>query len=173
LGSLELDYSDAGIDEGFSDARILDDEFKSIATQYVDQCMGVTARSTMARMIYAPYVHWRQAAAAYAKAKERKCGLMWYEDAILYLSSRPWDDPEIFWTDLRQRSVDLLFWRFSVKETLLNVSISKTYENAIKAEIAKTLSSEASPIYKLHQINSSLIKYYHWGGMRREPGHRP
>jgi len=163
LGYIKLNYHDAGIDEGFSEARIRDDDFKTIAAQYVDQCSGATARATMARIIFAPYVHWRQAAAAYTTAKERKCGLMWYEDAILYLSTRPWDDSCISWTDLRQHSVDLLFWRFSVKETLLDVSISKTYENAIKAEIAKTLSSEASPIYKLHQINSSLIKYYHWG----------
>jgi len=163
LGYIKLNYHDARIDEGFSDARIRDDDFKTIAAQYVDQCSGATARATMARMIFAPYVHWCQAAAAYTTAKERKCGLMWYEDAILYLSTRPWDDPCISWTDLRQQSVNILFWNFSVKDTLLDVSISKLYENTIKAEIVKTLSSEASPTYKLHQINSRLIKYYHWG----------
>jgi len=163
LGSIKLDYNAASIDEGFSDARILDDDFKEIATEYIDQCSGATARATMARMIYAPYVHWRKAKAAYATAKERKCGLMWYEDAILYLSTKPWDDPGISWTDLRKQSVNLLFWNFSVKDTLLDVSISKLHENAIKAEIAKILSSEASPNFKLHLINNSLIKYYHWG----------
>ncbi len=163
LGRAKYDYADADIEEGFSCARISDEEFKGIVQQYVQQCRGGdTARAVMARMVIAPFLFWQRGRDAVDTAKVNKCGLMWWEDEILFLSSKPWDDAQISWVDLRADPQDVLFWTVSVKDSMLDVQIAKEREKAIKSEIKKALASEAAPGFKLNQINASMIKYYHW-----------
>jgi len=162
LGRLRFDYNDADIEEGFSDSKINDQEFQSLVQQYVQQCSGETARAVMARMIFGPFVHWRQGVKAAELAKTNDCGVHWWEDEILFLTTSPFNMENVTWTDLRSDHQDVVFWQVGIKNGLLNIQVSKKKEKAIKDEITKILKTDGLPAFKLHQVNASMKKYYHW-----------
>lgn len=162
LGRKKFIWENAILKDGFADAQISDQDFIDIASQYLQQHRGETARAVFARMIFAPFVFWQQARESVQIAQEHNCGLMWYEDEALFLTRKPWDAPDVEWSDLRANPQDILFWRVGVKEELLNVVVRPSREKSLRDEIKDILASDTKPAYKLSGVNACLKRYYNW-----------
>jgi len=160
LGRVPLDFSFADLRDGAEDAMITDQIFLLRATDILPQAIGDTARAELVRMIFAPLAFRLDGKAALAEARAHKCGLLWYENEILFLSRKPFAYPGIIWTDLSQESADVLHWRISFQYGDLNARIAPRVIKEIKSEVRNIFDSDSTPEWKLARINKQTQKFY-------------
>ncbi len=163
LGRVPLDFSSADLRDGAKDALITDQKFLEAATEFMPQGVGETARAELVRIIFAPLAFRLQGQDALTAARCHKCGLMWYENEILFLSRKPFDFFRVAWTDLSKSSADVLHWRVSFRCGNVNILIAPHVMKAIKNDIRDILKGCATPQGKISLINKQTQKFYHLG----------
>ena len=145
----------------FSSTSINDPAFYNLCSGYLSHCQGHTALPNFSRLIFGPFVFPDIEKKAMDSAKEHNCGIMWWEDEILFLSTKAFDFPGAHWHDLRRTKYqEALHWNISIEKDKLQVLVKKQIIKDIKNKIESVLKSENTPGHKLAQINAQLQKFY-------------
>jgi len=144
----------------FSSVGISDSAFQDLCSEYLSHCRGHTALPMFARLIFGPFVFPDPIKQAVDTAKNHNCGIMWWEDEILFLSTKTFDFPGLHWHDLRVKKQDVLHWTISVEKGKLQALVRKQIIKDIKNKIESVIKSDSTPAHKMVQINIQLKKFY-------------
>jgi len=143
----------------FSSVGISDSAFQDLCSGYLSYCQGATALPIFSRLVFGPFVFSDLIKQAMDAAKKQNCGIMWWEDEILFLSTKAFDFPGVYWHDLRTNQ-EVLHWNMFIEKGKLQVLVKKQIIKDIKDKIEAVIKSDSTPAHKMVQINNQLKKYY-------------
>ena len=143
----------------FSAVGISNSAFQDLCSGYLSHCQGHTALPMLSRLVFGPFVFPDLIGQAMDAAKRQNCGIMWWEDEIIFLSTKAFDFPGVYWHDLRRSKHDVLHWNISIKDKL-QIVVKKQIIKDIKSRIESIIKSDSTPAHKMVQINNQLRNYY-------------
>jgi hypothetical protein len=163
LGHVGYDWTTAQIAPGAAAARITDEAFIAHAQGLLDHATGDTLRASFARYVLGSLA-WRHAAEAMLPVvREYRAGMLWSEDGLWLMASKPFDGAGAAWIDLREQSVDVLAWQAQVADGLLHVRMTDAEVQRVKESVRMALASDAPPEHKLRLINAGVRSFHHFG----------
>lgn len=167
LGRVKFNWDDAeqGLIAGFDDAKITDSDFLSLLNYYCQNfVIGDYRRNKFARYVLASIVWRTQGKKALSFAIDNHCGLMWYEDEILFLSTKQIDYENCEWIDLKFKNANAFVWQISLDKNneKLQIKIGAKLLLETRNSIKEILQTDTEPSFKMHKINSAISKYYNF-----------
>lgn len=162
LGAVSYDWSTAQVAPGAATANITDEAFIAHAQGLLEHTVGDTLRAGFARYVLGSLV-WRQAAeATLPVAREYRAGMLWNEDGMWLLATKPFEGAGADWIDLREQSADVLAWQTHVVGSLLHIKMNDASVQRLKEGVRAALASGASPEHKLRSINAAARSFHHY-----------
>jgi len=162
LGRVPYDWATAQVASGAAAAHINDEAFIAHAQGLLDHATGDTLRASFARYVLGSLV-WRQAAeATLSVAREYRAGMLWSEDGLWLLATKPFEGGGVEWGDLREQSADVLAWQTHVVGGLLHIKMNDASVQRLKEGVRTALASDASPEHKLRLINAAARSFHHF-----------
>lgn len=161
LGHVGYDWASAQISHGAA-AYINDEAFIAHALGLLDHILGDTLRAGFARYVLGGLIWRHMAEAALQVARDHHAGMLWSEDGMWLLASKPFDSTGAEWTDLREQPAEVLAWQAHVADDLLHVRMNDVAVQRVKESVRTALASDASSEHKLRLVNAATRSFHHF-----------
>lgn len=162
LGHVGYDWTTAQIAPGALAAGITDETFFYHLQGLLDHVLGDTLRAGFARYVLGS-ITWRHIAEATLQvARDHRAGMLWSEDGMWLLASKPFEDVGVEWIDLREQPVEVLAWQAHVVGGLVHIKMNDASVQRLKESVRTTLASDATPEHKLRRINAAAHCFHHF-----------
>jgi len=162
LGHVGYDWTTAQIAPGALAAGITDETFFYHLQGLLDHVLGDTLRAGFARYVLGSLT-WRHIAEATLQvARDHRAGMLWSEDGMWLLASKPFEGGGVEWTDLREQPTEVLAWQAHVVGGVVNIRMNDIVVQRLKEGVRAALASDASPEHKLRRINAAARRFHHY-----------
>jgi len=162
FGHIGYDWASAQIAHGAAAAHITDEAFIAHMRGLLDHAVGDTLRAGFARYVLGSLT-WRHIAEATLQvARDHRAGMLWSEDGMWLLASKPFEGVGVEWIDLREQPVEVLAWQAHVVGGLVHIKMNDASVQRLKESVRTTLASDATPEHKLRRINAAARSFHHF-----------
>jgi len=162
LGHVGYDWTTAQIAPGALAAGITDETFFYHLQGLLDHVLGDTLRAGFARYVLGSLT-WRHIAETTLQvARDHRAGMLWSEDGMWLLASKPFEGVGVEWIDLREQPAEVLSWQTHVVGSLLHIKMNDASVQRLKEGVRAALASDASPEHKLRRINAAARSFHHY-----------